>query len=72
MIDHFALALGHGLLAIAMLRLLMRAGLDSDPLIEEITAEAASNRKATSAAGRNAARRARADDAPKDGAAGDD
>ena len=61
MIDYFALALGHGLLAIALLRLVMRAGLDTDPLIEEIEAETTSNRKATSVAGRNAARRERAD-----------
>jgi hypothetical protein len=59
MIDHFALALGHGLLAFAMLRLAMRAGLDEDPLIGEIEAETATNRKAASTAGRNAARRAR-------------
>lgn len=57
MIDHFALLLGHGLLALAMLRLLLRDGLDTDPLIESIRDEAASNRAATSAKGRNAARR---------------
>ncbi len=59
MIDYFALALGHGLLAIALLRLLMREGLDDDPLIGSIHSETAENRKATSMAGRNAARRAR-------------
>ena len=58
MIDTFALALGHGLLAFAMLRLVMRAGLDEDPLIGSLTAETKSNRKQASAAGRNAARRA--------------
>lgn len=58
MIDTFALALGHGLLAFAMLRLVMRAGLDEDPLIGSLTAETKSNRKQSSAAGRNAARRA--------------
>lgn len=63
MIDQFALALGHGLLAIAMLRLMMRAGLDADPLIGEIKAKADSNRKAVSSAGRNAARRVHADEA---------
>ena len=31
MIDYFALALGHGLLAIAFLRLVMRSDLDDDP-----------------------------------------
>ena len=59
MIDTLALALGHGLLAIAMLRLVMRDGLDEDPLLGELAAEASSNRKAASIAGRNAARRAR-------------
>lgn len=59
MIDTFALALGHGLLAVALLRLAMRAGLDEDPLVASLEAEADSNRKAASASGRNAARRAR-------------
>jgi hypothetical protein len=59
MIDYFALALGHGLLAIALLRLVMREGLDDDPLIRAIEDETAANRKATSTAGRNAARRER-------------
>jgi hypothetical protein len=59
MIDTFALALGHGLLAVALLRLVMRAGLDEDPLIASIEAETQSNRQAASTSGRNAARRAR-------------
>ncbi len=59
MIDYFALALGHGLLAIALLRLVMREGLDDDPLIAAITSETADNRKAVSIAGRNAARRSK-------------
>ena len=58
MIDHVALAIGHALLAVAMLRLVLRAGLDDDPLIGEIEAEAADRRKRTSSAGRSAARRA--------------
>lgn len=62
MIDYFALALGHGLIAIALLRLVLRDGLDADPLIGSITAEAADNRKASSVAGRNAARRAKGAD----------
>lgn len=61
MIDYFALALGHGLLAFAMLRLLLRKGLDTDPLIESIRDEAADQRAATSTAGRAAARRQHAD-----------
>ena len=61
MIDHLALAIGHGLLAIAMLRLVMRPALDEDPLIGAIRKQAQGNRKATSAAGRSAARRAQAD-----------
>ncbi len=31
MIDYFSLALGHGLLAVALLRLVMREDLDVDP-----------------------------------------
>jgi hypothetical protein len=58
MIDTFALALGHGLLAVALLRLVMRAGLDEDPLISHLEAETKSNRQAASVSGRNAARRA--------------
>ncbi len=66
MIDYFALALGHGLLAIALLRLVMRPGLDDDPLIGALQTEAEGNRKAASTAGRNAARRERqtGDDEP--------
>lgn len=60
MIDKFALLLGHGLMALAFLRLLLRDGLDADPLISTIEAETATNRAARSAAGRSAARRARA------------
>lgn len=59
MIDYLALALGHGLLAIALLRLAARGGLESDPLIAALEAETEGNRKAASATGRNAARRAR-------------
>lgn len=62
MIDYFALALGHGLIAIALLRLVLRDGLDADPLIGSITSEAADNRKASSVAGRNEARRAKGAD----------
>ncbi|ASJ91032.1 hypothetical protein [Porphyrobacter sp. CACIAM 03H1] len=61
MIDYLALALGHGLLAIALLRLVLRADLDADPLIGEIAETTTSNRKAASTSGRNAARRGRAE-----------
>lgn len=66
MIDYFALALGHGLMAIALLRLVLREDCDSDPLIEGLKADIAENRMATSTAGRNAARRARAQGAQPD------
>jgi hypothetical protein len=68
MIDHFALALGHGLLAVAMWRLMMRRGLDEDPLLGAIAAEGEEARRHTSTSGRNAARRARTkgDVAPPD------
>jgi hypothetical protein len=58
MIDYFALALGHGLMAIALLRLVLRDDLDADPLLGQLKADTAANRLATSTAGRNAARRA--------------
>lgn len=62
MIDYFALALGHGLMAIALLRLVLRKGLDEDPLIGELREKASARRKAASASGRSAARRARSGD----------
>lgn len=58
-------------MAIAMLRLLTRAGLDADPLIGELEAEAAGHRKARSAAGRSAARRAAEDGAEEGDGPGD-
>ncbi|WP_324073550.1 MAG: hypothetical protein RSE14_10805 [Erythrobacter sp.] len=63
MIDYFALALGHGLMAIALLRLVLREDCDADPLIETLKADIAADRMATSTAGRNAARRARTQEA---------
>jgi hypothetical protein len=39
MIDYFALALGHGLMAIALLRLVLREDCDADPLIETLKAD---------------------------------
>ncbi len=48
-------------MAIALMRLMLRPGLDEDPLLEELAAETSSNHKAASVSGRNAARRARAD-----------
>ena len=61
MIDYLALALGHGLLAIAFLRLMMSDGLDEDPLIGGLKSETEGNRRDASGTGRNAARRANAD-----------
>jgi hypothetical protein len=40
MVDYFALALTHGLLALAAWRLMLRADLDSDPAAEDSTAQA--------------------------------
>lgn len=59
MIDYFALALGHGLMAIALLRLVLREDLDVDPLLGQLKKDTADHRMAASTAGRNAARRAR-------------
>lgn len=61
MIDYFALALGHGLLAVALLHLFFRDEVDVDPLIAGIKEQARENRMKASAAGRNAKRRARSD-----------
>ncbi|AOL24906.1 hypothetical protein Ga0102493_11777 [Erythrobacter litoralis] len=57
MIDQIALALGHGLLAVALLRLALRGDVDTDPLVEELKDEGAAKRRAHSSAGRKAARR---------------
>lgn len=67
MIDTFALALGHGLLAVAMMRLVLREGLDVDPLLDDIKSETSGNRKAASALGRNEARRARGEQVAESG-----
>ena len=67
MIDYIALAIGHGLMAIALLRLALREDLDSDPLVRQLKEDAAANRKAASTAARDAARRAKAgEDADQD------
>jgi hypothetical protein len=60
MIDYFALALGHGLMAFALLRLVLRGDVDADPLLARLKADTAANRMASSASGRNAARREQA------------
>jgi len=46
MIDTLALALGHGLLAIALLRMAMRDDLDVDPAIAEAQEQARADRAA--------------------------
>jgi len=59
MIDYFALALGHGLLVIALLRLVMRESLDVDPHLKSIADKLLEKREASGIAGRNARRRKR-------------
>lgn len=59
MIDYFALALGHGLLAFALVHLFFRAEVDHDPLIDSIKDKVRELRMTASAAGRNAQRRAK-------------
>ena len=59
MIDNIALFIGHLLLAIALLRLVMRDGLDVDPLLARFKADEDERRKALKAGGRGARRRAR-------------
>lgn len=57
MIDYISLALGHGLLAIALLRLVMRDALDVDPKLQSYKDAEAAELDAARVAGRNAARR---------------
>ncbi len=47
MIDYFALAITHGLLALAAWRLMLRADLDSDPADDGGEAQAAPEAKPT-------------------------
>ena len=57
MIDYISLALGHALLAIALLRLVMREELDVDPDLEAHAEKLRAEREEGSVAGRNARRR---------------
>ena len=61
MIDYFALALGHGLMAIALLRLFFCDALDRDPLLEEIKQASRERRLNVSVSRRNARRRGAAE-----------
>ncbi len=56
MIDYFALALGHGLLAIVLLRLVWRDDLDVDPAIADNQVAEEQRRKDALAARKQAAR----------------
>ena len=67
MIDYFALALGHGLLALAMLRLVMREALDVDPRLKELADKAEAEREAASVASRNERRQRQAGGARRAG-----
>lgn len=70
MIDYFALALGHGLLVLAFVRLVTRDSLDVDPAIRELRQAAKAKRPnpAQRRASRSAA--ARGKDARSGGDAG--
>ncbi len=50
MIDYLALSIGHGLLAIAFLRLVMRDGLNIDPLLDAFRQRETDRRRARRAA----------------------
>ncbi len=65
MIDYIALSIGHGVLAIALLRLVMRDGLDVDPLLDGLRQAALERRKARVDA-RRAKRRGARDTKPAD------
>lgn len=58
MIDYLSLAIGHGLLAFALFKLVMREDIDVDPAIQALKDKAEAEKEAASAAGRNARRRA--------------
>ena len=70
MIDYISLTLGHALLAIALLRLVMREDLDVDPELERHAQKLRDEREAATVAGRNARRRHHGDQ--HDGEAGAD
>ena len=57
MIDYIALGLGHGLIAIALVRMFLRSEVDYDPLIEGLRETMRRTRMESSTAGRNAKRR---------------
>lgn len=57
MIDYISLALGHALLAFALLRLVMRDDLDVDPDLEAHAEKLRAEREAATVAGRNKRRR---------------
>jgi len=57
MIDYISLALGHGLLAVAFLRLVMRDDLDVDQRLKDIADEKEAERAAATHAGRASRRR---------------
>ncbi len=57
MIDYLSLALGHGLLAVALLRLVMREELDVDPRLQEFADKVDEERAEGTIAGRAARRR---------------
>lgn len=61
MIDYIALAIGHGLLAFALIHLFLRDGVDVDPLIDGIKEQMRQNRMQSSSTGRSARRRAATD-----------
>ena len=57
MIDYLSLAIGHGLLALALLRLVMRDELDRDPHVQGLIDQLKAQREDASVAGRNKRRR---------------
>ncbi len=59
MIDYIALSIGHGILAIAFLRMFLRDGLDVDPLLERLRQAEDERRKSRSRTGRARKERAR-------------
>jgi hypothetical protein len=70
MIDTLALALGHALLGVALLRLMLREDVDHDPRIDGLKQDIRNHRRTVGLAGhRTARRRAKADRAAADATA---
>lgn len=65
MIDYIALSIGHGIIAIALLRLVTREGLDVDPLLDTFRKRERPGRKARANAAEPSQQRSEASPIPE-------